>query len=238
MTLDTTRLTRAFHDATEDVTPRQGFTAAVVRSGRRRMIRKRALVAAGAAAITAIAGTGTYVLWPDAKPGEVQVADPLTQPTGGDLAGDSEFIETAVRAWRQELPRSRDLYGSAFKDLRGQPHVFWAGNTAAGPTAVVAQQAAIPDPGGGPGRVGQDWITTAFGLVATDPADGRLKLVGVSLQTRPQVAAGFLYGPDDRTVLIVAGSSPIYLATPRHDDPNGKIIRGWRRIPIDRKSVV
>lgn len=226
MTMDTTDLSRALHTATEDLAPRPGFTAAVVRGGRRRHLRNRVVIATAAATVTAIAGAATYVTWTDPDPGLNQPADSrLTQPTRGELAGDRAFLNEAAAAWRAGLPPE------GIADLRGQPHVYWAGNTPAGRAAVVMQPffQSRELPPGDPDRT-----ATLIGLVATDPADGRLKVVYLTMDPvhDPATSHAFRFGPHDRTILVVAGDSPLWLSTNRRTGADGRVIREWQSMPI------
>lgn len=226
--MDTTELSRVLHEATAEVEPRIGFAAAVVRGGRRRKARNRIVLATGATAVTALAATSTYVLWPDPVAGVNQAADPrLTQPTRGDLAGDTAFVNAAARAWREGLPRSWNATRGIFDDLRGAPHVFWAGITEAGPAAVVMQQAYL-HPHGDLSADNFNQFQTLIGLVAADPADGVLKLVYDQYQPSGFGPAGyFQFGPGDRTVLIVDSGTPLYWSATPITSQDGKVTRSW-----------
>jgi hypothetical protein len=231
--MDTTELTRALRDATADVAPRHGFTAAVVRGGRRRRTRTRIVIATGATAVTALAVTSTYVLWPDPTPGATQSADPrLKAPTQGDLAGDTQFLNAAAHAWRDGLPHSWNASRGIFDDLRGTPHVYWAGNTPAGPAAVVMQQAYFHPHGDlSPDQFNQ--FQTLIGLVAKDPADGVLKLVYDQYQPKGFGPSGyFQFGPGDRTLLIVDNGTPLYWSATPITTQDGRVTRSWERMTI------
>lgn len=231
--MDTTELSRVLVAATEHLEPRPGFTAAVVRAGKRRRARTRIVITTGAAVVTTLAATSAYVLWPETNPSEVQMADPrLAQPTKGDLAGDRAFRTEAVRAWRDGLPRSWDADRGIFDDLRGQPHVYWAGTTPAGPAAVIMQQAYFhPHSNLSPSDF--DRLSMVYGLVATDPADGKRKLVATQYDSVKDPSSGsYLFGPGDRTLLVVDFGTPLYLAVAPRQAADGRIVRDWQQIPV------
>ena len=230
--MDTTELTNVLHEATAAVEPRAGFTAAVVRGGRRRKARTRIVLATGATAVTAIAST-TYVLWPDPTPGVTQPADPrLAQPTKGDLAADTSFVNAAAKAWRDGLPHSWNADRGIFDDLRGTPHVYWAGKTAAGPAAVVMQQAYL-HPHGNLSSDNFNQFQTLIGLVAEDPADSVLKLVYDQYRPSGFGPSGyFQFGPGDRTVLIVDSGTPLFWSATPLTSQDGKVTRSWDRMDV------
>ncbi|HEU5470028.1 MAG TPA: hypothetical protein VFV67_05195 [Actinophytocola sp.] len=199
-------LTRVLRSATADLEPRPGFAAEVVRGGRRRRTRNRITVAA-LVILTALAGAGIWVQWQNLPASTV--ADPrMAEPTRGDLATDPDLLATAVREWRSGLSRSWNARLGVFDDLRGAPHVYWAGRTPAGPAAVVMQQTILhPNPARGSADAGE--LRTLAGLVAMDPMDRNLKLV--TDQFAPD-AGYFQFGPADRTVLVVARDGPVYFS--------------------------
>ena len=232
--MDTADLTRALQDATAELAPRPGFTGAVVRGGRRRQTRHRLTIATGITAVTALAGASTYAIWLNPDPGNViQAGDPrLSQPTRGDLAADHDFVNSAARIWRDGLTGSWDATRGIFDDLRGAPHVFWAGNTPAGPAAIVMQQAYF-HPHGDLSPSDFDRLATVSGLIAKDPADGKLKLVATHYDSAKDRDAGvYLFGPGDRTLLIVDFGTPLYLASAPDQAADGRITHTWQPLPI------
>jgi hypothetical protein len=231
--MDTDELTQALRAATADLEPRHGFTAAVLRGGRRRRIRTRAMIITGTAALIAIVGTGLYLIWHDPPPHVELANDPrLTQPTKGDLAGDQAFVNSAARAWRAGLPHSWNASRGIFDDLRGQPHVYWAGTTPAGPAAVVLQRAYLHPHG----DLSPDQFNTSqtlVGLVATDPADGVLKLVYDQYQPSGMGPQGyFQFGPGDRTLLVVDHGTPLFFSPTPLRAEDGRVSRSWQRMTI------
>lgn len=231
--MDTTELTRVLRDATAGVEPRPGFTAAVVRGGKRRKARNRIVLATGATAVTALVGTGTYVLWPDPSPGIDQAADGrLSQPTAGDLAGNTALVNNAARAWRDGVSRSWNADRGIFDDLRGTPHVYWAGTTPGGPAAVVMQRAYL-HPHGNLSPSEFNTFQTLVGLVTIDPADGVLKLVYDQYQPGGFAPGGyFQFGVGDRTVLVVDQGTPLFFSPAPIIGTDGRITRDWQPMPV------
>jgi hypothetical protein len=233
--MNTESLTALLHEATDDLETRPGFAGAVLRGGRRRQFRRRMVMATSAATAVALLGGGTYVVVHQDGTEQTTAADDplLTQPTKGDLAGDQEFLAQAITEWRTGLTHSPFADQNIYDDMRGEPHVYWAGNTPAGKVAVVAQQVNIHLTN--PARQNENGPRTAAGLVAIDPKDGKLKLVTDQWEdgdASPQTnrVGDFRFGPDDRTVLITTNGKPIYYST----EPllrDNKLVRDWHRMP-------
>jgi hypothetical protein len=203
--MNTDELTTHLHEATDGIELPPGFAATVARGGRRRQHRYRIAVATTATAALAVVGGGTYAMVTDSGVAENQImAGWLAGPTKGDLAGDQQFLDEAVTAWETGKARSPNASAGVFDDLRGVPHVYWAGDTVAGRTAVVVQQAYLHPHAELPGGVA-DTLQTLVGLVATDPADGKFKLVGDQFQTAPggPLPGSFLFGEKNEVLLVV-----------------------------------
>jgi hypothetical protein len=215
--VDTERVNRAMWDATDRLCLAPDFTDRVVSGGRRRVRRSRARGVAIAVAVV-MAGGGATVAWQDATETAIVADHRLIQPTAGDLAGDAGLIERAVRAWQVGLPYAHSGE-EAVAALRGEPHVYWAGTTKAGPAAVVVQEGARR------GRVG------IVGLVATDAVSGSFRLLGEHSgeQGVPWV---FAFGPADRTLLALDPGVPLYISMAPVTAPDGVVTRDWRRMPL------
>lgn len=213
--MDTERVNRAMWDATDRLRVAPDFTDRVVRGGRRRVRRARARGIALAVAIV-MAGGGATVAWHDAASETVTVASHLFQPTSGDLAEDSGVISRAVQAWREGL-RDTESGDAMVAALRGEPHVYWAGTTPAGPAAVVAQAGAGGDEG------------LMSGLVATDPVSKRFLLVGEESAAHG-VSWVYAFGPEDRTLLAVDTGVPLFVSMAPVAGDDGKLTRDWRRM--------
>lgn len=59
--------------------------------------------------------------------------------TRGDLAGDATYLDQVLTAWRTSHHKSANDDRGIFDHLRGEPKVYWAGNTPGGRVAIVGQ---------------------------------------------------------------------------------------------------
>jgi hypothetical protein len=222
--MKTTELSDALRAATTGLELPPDFTTAVVRGGRRRRTRGHVVIAALGAVVAVAAAAVIVVLSRASGP---QVADPrLTQPTRGDLADDRDFVQAAAAAWRNGQAPEMIAY------LRGQPHVYWAGNTPAGPAAVVLQQVEQPTPSLAPGD--SDPMALLIGLVATDPADGARRVVFQTGEPypHPDPPWGVVFGPGDRTVLVPDPGRPLWFSAAPVIGPDGRLTRDWQPLPV------
>jgi hypothetical protein len=228
--METELLGRAMREATAELGLPPDFTSRVVRRGRRRQVNRRVCLAAGLAVLAVLAGLPAARGGPGSTD-EVSADPRLAEPTHGDLAADKQFLRIAVQAWRTGMKISyNNDNGRLFDDLRGGPHVYWAGTTPAGPAAVVLQEAHR-------GRYGRE---TLVGLVAIDAKDGRLKLVNDQLRGDHEPEPGyFQFGPGDRTILVVEHDQPLYFSPEPITQPDGRVVRDWTRMSIvDGVAVV
>jgi len=220
--MDTKELAAALRGATEAVDTRSGFIGDVLNGARRRQVRRRNGAALVIAAVVGVAGFGVGATFRNLSNPPVEVADSrLLEPTKGDLAGDRERLEVAATAW-QDATTTSWKYDRAVGELRGKPHVYWAGTTQEGPAAVVMQEAKITDTPG--------W-RTLIGLVATDPADGKTKVVGSPMALR-DLADAFQFGPNDRTLLVVTRDTPVFVSVGVSWSPDGLVVRQWERLTV------
>jgi len=222
-------LSTRLHDAAAGVEPAPDFAAAVLRGGQARRQRRRLAVAASAVAVVALVASGAFALTRDHQ--EAQVGDPrVTQPTRGDLAGDDTFRQAAIAAWQRSRTTSASALNAKYETIGG-PHVYWAGSTPAGPAAIVLQQVDLrPEPDSAP-----DWegATTVEALVATDPADGQLKVVADDWSPHPEQQLGFgaKFGPGDRTVLIETSEQTLFFSE-GVELRNHRLVRDWQQVPV------
>jgi hypothetical protein len=227
--VNTNELSELLRDATDGLEPATGFTQKVLEGGRRRRFRRRVTIAAGALVVVAVAGT-VVTSSNDAAP--MPPADQLlTTPTKGDLADDQAFLAEAINVWRAELPLAQENRFRFYDDMRGEPHVVWAGNTPAGRAAVIVQQANIHQDYWV--RASQAGMRMAEGLVAIDVADGKLKLVATrSPHDEREPVSYYMFGPEDRTMLIVDEGKPLYYSTNANaaEMTSGSFRPEWRRV--------
>jgi hypothetical protein len=243
-TVEVQELSAHLRTATEGLAPRPEFAAAVVRGGRRRQNRRRLGVVTAAVAVVAIAGGSTYaVVANDTVTTAEIMAGWLDEPTKGDLAGDQRFLDEAIAAWQAGQSRSPNASAGVFDDLRGTPHVYWAGSTPAGPAAVVVQQTYLhPHEQLPPGAV--DTLQTLVGLAATDPKDGKVKLVADEFRLKPTdpPPGAFQFGKDNEVLLVVDRQEPVWAGHSRTEtietEVNGtknmeiKIHTDWQLLPM------
>jgi hypothetical protein len=247
--MDTTELTSVLHEATDGLEPRGGFAAAVLSGGRRRRVRGRIALGAAVAGTAAVAVAAAVVV-----PHQLAAPPPGDGPdgtgkvlnlldfAGGDLVQNEEVVRLAITGWRDGLERTPANERGVLDDRVGEPHVYWAGTTPAGPAALVTQLVTLPSDGTlEPADRGQQ--VPAVGLLATNPDDlgdesakPELELVGVQVQTLEQGSIGYFVLPDDRTVLAIeekagAADAPATYASPSitvGDD--GVSRREWTRM--------
>lgn len=107
----------------------------------------------------------------------------MTKATGGDLAGDHVYLDEVRAAWHAMQLKQRghliDPFAEDWGLLRGEPRIYWAGNSPAGRIAIVVQHYQAPvqkDP--------YDSIHTAVAMIRDDG------------QGRPTYA-GFVVPSDD-----------------------------------------
>lgn len=238
--MNTTELTEHLRAATNELAPPPGFPDAVLRGGRRRRARRRLAVAATAVVVAALAAGTTVVTLREDAP--VPVADArLTTPTKGGLAGDQGFLDQARAAWVDGLRYAPEARHGYYDDARGEPHVYWAGETPAGRAAVVLQQFSVHPTG----EVVENGLYAAEGLVAVDPQDGDMKLVDTRVigSARPGQADYYKFGPEDRTMLIVDYGEPLHYsfetAVVDRQDGGRDLRYDWQRAePRDGVAIV
>lgn len=214
--MDTELLSGRLRSAVAEVRPRPGFADDVTR-GARRQVRHRRTITAVAVAVL-VTATGATLLTGrdagDAPPARnPELLDLLDGPTRGDLATDRRFVDAAAAAWRVALPTSPNADHYTGRML-GEPHVYWAGSTPAGPAAVVAQQ------------VRQGGV--ALGLYGGDQSGQRI------LTDVPPVAGAagvaFQFGADDRTLLAIDTGRPMVISDGVRRDQDGRVDRTWRSL--------
>jgi hypothetical protein len=94
--------------------------------------------------------TGPWVDPIKTQPGD-HYAVLMQHETGGDLAGDAAYLDQVRRVWEakqraESSSRHDPLNGNIWAALRGEPRIYWAGNTPAGRIALVVQHYQVPHP--------------------------------------------------------------------------------------------
>lgn len=193
----------------------------VRRGGRRRLWRRRAVLASGLAVVAATSASAVL------RPRDGESAEPLdpssplfSHPTRGDLAGDERYLREVRRQWAgldDPLP-----------NMRGNPHVWWAGKTPAGPAAFVAQR------GGTGAAVG--WV---------EPTAGGPRVSNVTSVNHPtdfdEVPQAILLGPDRDVLLVLDFGWPVEFSGSYRYAGDGTVVRtyepfafrdgaGWRLV--------
>lgn len=171
----------AFVAMTDTVVPAPGDADRLVRAGRRRLYRRRTVTAVAAVAASTVVGGGATLLTTGLRGtgtvpgttapafGQGPYADLYQRPTRGDLADDPTYLAQAVAAWNAshgKVVPGLSLTSGLFDDLRGAPHVIWAGTTPAGPAAIVAQPAWWAQRG--PHKTSDELMVTLVGLIGVD----------------------------------------------------------------------
>ncbi|MFI7540674.1 hypothetical protein [Actinoplanes sp. NPDC049599] len=176
----------AFEQATGELRTPPDLLDRVRAGGRRRVVRRRTLLAGGLATVAAGATAGVLFA---GRGGAAPVASPLLdRATRGDLRGDRDFLDRVRAAWRAKV-------GAI--PVRGEPHVVWAGQAPhGGGAAVVAQR--VPEQVASP--IGQ----IRYGLLgfAEQDADGLRMISLEEMLTGAANATAALLGRE-RSVLMV-----------------------------------
>lgn len=206
-------LRAAFAAMTDGLVPANGDADHMVRAGRSRLQRRRAVTtvaavaasvalgAGGATLTTAVPNPRSMVGAPSAEPSPAfsqgPYADLYRQPTRGDLADDVEYQAKVISTWNDSHGKGNmSLTSGLFDDLRGEPHVVWAGTTPAGQAAIVAQPAWWAQRG--PHKSSDELMVTLVGLIGVDE-HGDPKLIADDYQP---ISAWFV--DPSLTTLVVA----------------------------------
>ncbi|GAA0576951.1 hypothetical protein HPO96_15045 [Kribbella sandramycini] len=182
------------------------------RQGGTRRLRRRRLTTAGISALAvlavgavAVAGPAVYNNLADAPvAGETATSDPygflLKGATRGDLAND-EMITKALEAWQKTRDGSQRNGAGLFKDLQGEPKVYWVGTTASGPAAIVAQRANLRNGNGL--KLEREGAHTVVGFIGADVRDEFHVLTARYAAAGMPLTTGFMAGMDGPQSLVV-----------------------------------
>ncbi|MBF9129575.1 hypothetical protein I0C86_11455 [Plantactinospora sp. S1510] len=215
--------------ATDHLTDPPGLLDGVRQGGRRRVVRRRSVLAAGLA-VAAAASVGGVLRYPGGRANRVEFASPLfDQPTRGDLAGDELHRGRVLEAWRQRLARI-DL------GVRGEPHVVWAGATPAGAAAYVIQRSAenpvVTEPDG-------DRLV-GFAAFVTSLED-RLKVMTVERVTDAGMdgnSQAALIGDGNDVLLVLDDGRPVVFSPELRFAADGKVRRTFRPVVFQNGAAV
>ncbi len=193
-----TDIRNAFGRATDHLTAPPDLLDRVRTGGRRRQVRRRTVLTAG----LVVAGAGAFV------PAAVR-------RVSGPPSGDDEFRSRALAAWRS---------GVGGFDPFGDPVVHWAGDTPAGPVALIAQRTSDRGAVTGSGDV------ELLGFVET--LGDRVKLAGeVQVVPAGTVPTTGLLAGRGRDVLVLAGdNAAVRFSADYTIDAAGRIARDWSSI--------
>nr|WP_042195098.1 hypothetical protein [Kibdelosporangium sp. MJ126-NF4]CEL21658.1 hypothetical protein [Kibdelosporangium sp. MJ126-NF4]CTQ92439.1 hypothetical protein [Kibdelosporangium sp. MJ126-NF4] len=207
--MNTDELRTALRDATPEMQPRPSLTADVLRGGVRRLRVRRITIAATAMAVVAAVSVTATAGWQAlSEPNEPATNPLMLEPTHGDLAKDSAFIDDVLDAW-DDKPTEPSV------KVTSKPHVYWAGNTPAGRAAVVMQETDTKD--------------TLRGLVGVDVKTKKLALLILDEPApRQGQDMGYRFGQEDRVVLVLKQDQPVHVSAKVIYDQNGKATRSWQ----------
>ena len=189
------------------------------RLGGARRLRRRQFLALTTTTLAVAAVGGAAVAGPtvlDHLQNDAPAAAPVSNdpygflmkaPTRGDLADDQAYLERVLTAWRTTHRKSENYSRGIFDRMRGEPKVYWAGNTPAGRVAIVAQYSDLRHHSDI--QLDREGVHTLVGFVA-DGKDGEPRVVadaypapGVGLATAFVATKG-----DTRTLIVLsAGTS-------------------------------
>ncbi|GAA4029414.1 hypothetical protein GCM10022247_63130 [Allokutzneria multivorans] len=216
MTSENDLLERSLRHAVTDVDAPADFADRVLVGGRRRRFRRRAGMATAAAAVTVLVGglaasTPAWLAGPDST---TPADSRMSEPTRGDLAKDAAFLDKVLDRWRTESLTRLDRVAYEGKDcwaFTTPAHVHWAGNTPAGPAALVLQPARTTP---GTCRI-EPGTPTLLGLVGTDGKDNATHVLDVVTTGEDYTSSEvFAFGPKAAT-LIATEASGAKVVSPR-----------------------
>lgn len=216
MTMNDSDVRGILHRATDDLVSPPGLLAEVRRGGRRRVVRRRAVLAAVCAAVLAVPMAGVLDLPGNA--GDAPVAAPLLdQPTRGDLAADEGYLRQVRQVWQRRVKEVGDL-------TRGAPHVVWAGGTPAGPAAYVAQPTAHG---------------TTVGFVEPTVGGPRVRtLTQLDDSGTDGAEQAALLGPQRDVLLVLDFGQPVQFSAQLRSMPDGKVERTFEPVAFHDGAAV
>ncbi|NES30612.1 hypothetical protein GCE86_22620 [Micromonospora terminaliae] len=161
--------------------------------------------------------------------GAAQVASPLLdEPTRGDLAGDEGYLRQVRDAWQRRLKQDGE-------QLRGEPHIVWAGRTPAGPAAYVAHRTVH-----NPVASSEGDRVIAMAAFVEPTADGP------RVTTREQVtdagtdgiSQAALLGPQRDVLVVLDVGQPVEFSPELRYLPDGRVSRSFQRVAFRDGAAV
>lgn len=227
MTLNDSDVRDVLHRATDHLVGPPALLDEVRRGGRRRVVRRRAVLAAVCAAVVAVPVGGLQLA---GDGGDAQVASPLLdEPTRGDLAGDEGYLRQVREAWQRRMKQDG-------QQMRGEPHIVWAGRTPAGPAAYIAHR-------------------TIHNPIASEPEGDRVIAIaafveptadGPQVTPREQVtdagedgiSQAALLGPQRDVLLVLDFGQPVEFSPELRYLPDGRVDRSFQRLAFRDGAAV
>ncbi len=228
MTISDNHVRDVLRQATNHLSGPPGLLEDVRRGGRRRVARRRVVLAAVFAAVVAVP-MGAAIQLTNGERSEV--ASPLFDgPTRGDLAGDEAYLRQVRAAWQRVLARGGGT------QLRGEPHIVWAGSTPAGPAAYLAQRTASNPV---VSSLQNDRLVAVAAFVKPTADGPQVKTVeqvtDAGLDGNSQ--ATFL-GPRRDVLLVLDTGRPVEFSPDLRYAPDGKIERTFTHVPFKDGAAV
>ncbi|WP_016700592.1 hypothetical protein [Actinoalloteichus spitiensis] len=242
--MDVDELRRVLVPAGSDRTLPPGFADATLARGRGYRRRRRLGLATGTVGLLAV--VLAVFLWPPfaTRPGPVVLADPrFEHPSVGDLGGAHDLPSEALAVWREWFPTSWWILRQDWtEEIPGDPQVLWAGSTPGGTVAVIGQRVLVRGERSG---TAEGQVTTLVGLVGPDAETGELRVLGEDLGhripgTQQITPSGFLFGEDDRTLLVTdpRPESELHVSTRRWWTEDARVERDWWELDVQGAVAV
>jgi hypothetical protein len=182
-------------------------------------VRRRTLLGAGLA--TLAAGSTAGVLLSGRGAAETPVASPLLdRATRGALRGDRKFLERVRAVWRDKIDGA---------EVRGTPHIVWAGPVpGGGRVAAVAQR--VPE------RVASPIGQISYGLFGfvEESADGLQAISLEEMLTQAVNGMAVLLGRKHSTLMVLDDGRGMRFSPEPGYEPDGTVRRAFR--PLDFRT--
>jgi hypothetical protein len=219
-------ITEALERATSHLSSPPDLLDRVRVGGRRRRARRRTVLAAGLAA--GLAGSTAGVWQVTRRPGGPQISSPLLdEPTRGDLRGDAAYLATVRATWLDHL---RGV------EVRGAPHVVWAGSLPlGGSVAAVVQRSATATVGRftRPGRPPSERLPVrqiAYGWIGFVENGDRV-ISMEQLRTGTDISPVALTGAEHNQLVVLDDGRRIEMSDDFRYAQDGTVAREFQTLP-------